>query len=323
MAELLILIIGILVLSGLFSGAEASLISLSKPEIEGFVQEKRWGANILARVHKKLERAVNTIVVLNNIVNIAGSILVGSMTIRLFGDAILAVVTTSLTFGVIIFSEILPKSLGMHYSHRLAIPVAIVVYYLMMPLFPLIWLLEQFTQIFKKGERKIGTEQQIRSLVNLGRRSGHIENDEGQLVHRAFILNDKTAHDIMTPLKDVISVTRGETIDEAAKKVFRENHSRFPVFGNSIHDVEGVVMGYDILQAVTEGNKNDHIGTIVQPGLIVSEDRQCDELLVLFRDKRQHQAVVQENGKTVGIVTLEDVLEELVGEIEDELDARD
>jgi len=74
---------------------------------------------------------------------------------------------------------------------------------------------------------------------------------------------------------------------------------------------------------VTEGNKNDHIGTIVQPGLIVSEDRQCDELLVLFRDKRQHQAVVQENGKTVGIVTLEDVLEELVGEIEDELDARD
>jgi len=261
--------------------------------------------------------------VLNNAVNIAGSMLVGSVTIRLYGDAILAVVTTALTFGIILFAEILPKSIGIHYSQRLAIPVSLAVSYLMVLMFPVIWLLEQFTRLFKRGERKIGTEQQIRSLVNLGRRAGHIESDESQLVHRAFILNDKTAQDIMTPLKDIISVHKNETISQAAKKVFRENHSRFPVFGNAIHDIEGVVMSYDILQSMIEGKGDMHVATIIQPCLIVDASENADALLCLFRDKKRHLAVVQDNGHTIGIVTLEDVLEELVGDIEDEMDVRE
>ena len=322
MFELGLLIATIILLSGFFSGAEATLISITQAEVEALAHEKKWGAHILQSVHKQLGRAIIAIVVMNNIVNIAGSIMVGNVAMRLYGSAQLAIVTTGLTFGVIIFSEILPKSLGMHYAHHIAIPVSMIIRLLMLLLFPFIILLEMMTNLFKKGERKIGTEQQIRSLVTIGRRAGHIESDEGQLIHRAFILNDKKAKDIMTHLKDIISVSYGETVGEAAKKVLKENHSRFPVFGDSIHDVEGVVMAYDILQALAEDNDDDHISTIVQPALTVLNTMRSDEMLALFRDKRKHIAVVQENGKTIGLVTLEDVLEELVGEIEDEFDAR-
>ncbi len=323
MLELVIIIVSVLVLSGFFSGAEATLISITQAEVETLAQEKRWGANILQSVHKRLSRAIIAIVVMNNVVNIVGSILVGNVAMRLYGSAQLAIVTTGLTFGVIIFSEILPKSLGMHYAHHIAVPVAVVIRLLMFLLLPFISLMEMMTNLFKKGERKIGTEQQIRSLVTIGRRAGYIENDEGQLIHRAFILNDKKAKDIMTHLKDIISVSYGDTIGEAAKKVLKENYSRFPVFGDSIHDVKGIVMAYDILQALAEDNNNDHISTIVQPALTVSNVMRSDKLLALFRDKRMHLAVVQENRKTVGLVSLEDVLEELVGEIEDEFDARE
>ena len=324
MTGLIFLIAGVLLFSGFFSGAEAALLSITQAEVETFLREKRWGASVLKIVQQSLNRAIIGIVIMNNIVNIVGSVLVGNRVLHLYGDAMLAITTAALTFSVILFSEILPKSLGIHYAPRIVILVAFPIRALTIALLPVIVLMEKMTNLFKRGEaRKVGTEQQIRSLATLGRRAGHIESDEGQLIHRAFILNDKTAHDIMTPLKDVVYLEENEKIGEAVKEVFRENHSRYPVAGSSINDIRGVVMSYDILQAVVEGRGGKKVRTIMEPTLVVSAGTRGDRLLMLFRDKNKHQAVVQEDGKTVGIVTLEDVIEELVGEIEDERDARE
>lgn len=323
MLELAIVILVILLFSGFFSGAEAALVSLSDPEVHSLADKKVIGSRILVRVHKQLNRSVITIVVWNNVVNIVGSILVGQLVITMYGDAILAVITTGLTFGIIIFSEIIPKAIGIHYAERVGVLTAPFIMILTTVMLPVIVLLEWITNLFKTGERKVGTEAQIRSLVTIGRRAGHIESDEGQLIHRAFILNDKSASDIMTPFKDIIAVNKENTIGEAWQKIDHNVHSRYPVFGASVHDIVGMIMKQDVLEALYEKRGGERIKSIARDILTVSADMRSDELIALFRDRNIHLAVVQEDEKTIGLVTLEDVLEELVGEIEDEMDVED
>ena len=323
MSTLIILIILVLAFSGFFSGSEAALVSLRSAEVETLVREKRRGAKVLAKVHGSLEQSVMTILIYNNIVNIVGSILVGHLVIKLYGNAVLAVITTGLTFGIIIFSEILPKSMGIHYAVKLSLVIAPLIYALTFMMYPLIFVLSKVTRSFKHGERKVGTEDQIRSLVAIGRRAGHIESDEVQLIHRAFLLNDKAAKDIMTPLKDIVSLEYDSSVEEATEKVVRNPFSRYPVLGTSIHDVRGTVIGRDLLAAYYEEKENLDLTSVMREPLIVDANIRSDQLLILFREEEKHFAVVQEKGKTIGVVTLEDVLEELIGEIQDETDTKE
>ncbi len=323
MIEIVIIIGCILLLSGFCSGAEAALVSISEADIEPLLQQKKFGATIVAKVKKYQYRSIITLVILNNIVNIVGSIVVGRIVIDRYGDAILAIITTGLTFGIIVFSEILPKSIGLHYRENVSLLSAPIVWLMTIVLLPIILFFEWCTSLLNKGHRKVGTEEEIRSLVSIGRRAGHIESDEGQLIHRAFILNDKKAGDIMTPLKDIVWCTDTSTVREAAQKVFTHTYSRYPVLGRSMHEVKGLVMSYDILECLAEGKDDRPIQSILREVLVVDSLRTADDLLLLFRDKHIHLAVVQHEGKTAGLVTLEDVLEELVGEIEDETDVED
>lgn len=317
----LILLTGIfVVLSGVLAMVDAAVLSVSHVEIEEMVMKRQWGSHALRAIHKHITRAVVVIVIATNIVNVLGPILVGQRAIDLFGNEIIGVITGVLAFLTIIFSEILPKSLGAHYAPfigRMSAPVILGCIYI---LYPLVRALEIFARLFQSGRRVIGTEEQIRSLVTTGRKSGHIETDEGQLIHRAFILNDKTAADIMTPLKDVLFVLAHETPNEVVAKPMHKRVSRYPVFGKSMHDFLGIVMSQDLLEAIAEGKGDAPVTDLIREGVLVPAHQRSDELINVFREKHSHLAVVQENGKTVGVVTLEDVLEELVGDIEDEAD---
>ena len=186
-------------------------------------------------------------------------------------------------------------------------------------LYPLVvgfeWLSNQFT----KGTRRIGTEDQIRSLVRIGHHAGHIGQDEGNLIHRAFVLDDKTAGEIMTPLVRVKAIGAAFTLRQAAAEVGRSEFSRYPVFGDSVDEVRGVVLARDLLTAISVDSRRS-LESLVRPAVIVPATTRSDRLLTMFRDNHLHLAVVQDLGKTVGVVTLEDVLEQLVGEIEDEKD---
>ncbi len=155
--------------------------------------------------------------------------------------------------------------------------------------------------------------------MRIGDRAGYIESGEGQLIHRAFILNDKTAGEIMTPLDWVKALGADFTIKQAVAEVCRSGYSRYPVFGRSIDDIQGIALSRDVLQSAGE-RSSDSLHSITRPAVIVDAQVKSDKLLALFRDKHIHLAVVQDLGKTVGVVSLEDVLEELVGEIEDEKD---
>ena len=323
MLELVALAGGFVVLSGLMAMIDAAILSVSRAEVEAMVQENLTGSHALRRVSHRITQAVVIIVILTNTINILGPILVGQKAIELFGSQIIGLITGILTFLTIVFSEIIPKSLGAHYApviSRFAAPPVVGLIYI---LYPLVRGLEKLAVLFQTGKRVIGTEEQIRSLATIGREAGHIESDEGQLIHRAFILNDKSAKDLMTPLKDMVGVQHDKTISEAAKVVFNHTFSRYPVFGASIHEVQGIAMSKDILEALAEGEDKMSVIHIMRDPMIIPSYMSADALLVRFRDKHIHLGIVQEDGKTIGLITLEDVLEELVGEIEDETDVED
>lgn len=323
MINLSILIGAFILLSGTMSLIDAAMLSVSRAEIEELVIRKLWGAGALKKLSRHMTRAVIVIVIFSNLVNILGPILVGEAAIQLFGNNIIGVITAILTFATILFSEIIPKSLGRHYAPGIARTVAPFLLAFVYALFPIVLLLEGLVGRMKgSGRRVVGTEEQIRALTRIGRMAGHIHAYEGHIVQRAFVLNDKTAGDVMTPVENVVFVTHKATVREAAEQVFKHTYSRYPVVGRDEHDILGVAMSRNILTALAEGKDSVPVTDIMTHLQNVDIGMRADQLLLFLRRKRTHMAVVQKELKTVGLVTLEDVLEELVGEIEDEEDIR-
>jgi putative hemolysin len=319
MLWIVLAVIVFLALSGLMAAVDAAVLSVSRPEIEVLIQEKKWGSRRLGQVKKEISQSVVVIVILTNTINVLGPILVSRQAFDLYGAESIVAITAVLALGTIVFSEIVPKALGAHYAPliaRISAPAILIGRYLMYPLVVgFAWLSKQFT----KGTRHIGTEDQIRSLVRIGHLAGYIQSDEGQLIHRAFVLNDTTAGEIMTPLNRVKALGAVFTIKQAAAEVCRSEYSRYPVFGQSTDDIQGIVLSRDVLKATLD-RSSDPLSSITRSAVIVDAQIKSDKLLTLFRDQHVHLAIVQDLGKTVGVVTLEDVLEELVGEIEDEKD---
>jgi CBS domain containing-hemolysin-like protein len=322
MLHVLLYFVGFVLLSGTMSLIDAAMLSVSRAEIEELVVRNVWGAKALKRLSRHMTRAVIVIVIFSNLVNVLGPILVGEQAIREYGSGVIGAITALLTLATILFSEIVPKSLGRHYAPGISCAVAPVLLALVFILLPAVLPLEWLVGKLKSGRRVVGTEEQIRALTRIGRMAGHIHAYEGHIVQRAFVLNDKTATDVMTPIDQVAFVTSKATIRDAAETVFRYTYSRYPVIGTDIHNILGVVLSRSILTALAEGKDDVPVTEIMTHLQSVDAAMRADELLLFLRRKRTHMAVVKKEFETVGLVTLEDVLEELVGEIEDEEDIR-
>jgi len=307
-------------LSGLMAAVDAAVLSVSHPEIDELIQRSKRGARRLREVKQELTRSLAVIVILTNLVNVLGPILVSQQAFGLYGPKALVPITIVLMLGTIVFSEVIPKALGSHYAPQLARWSAPVIRALGLAIYPLGVALAWLSDTLMRGQRRIGTETQIRALVKLGRKGGHIEPTEGHMIFRTFRLNDRMAQHIMTPLEKVISLPASATIGEAAEIIRTKEFSRYPVFGKSPDDVRGMLITRDVLGMLADGEKEKTITSILHAPLVVSAETRADELLLEFRTRHQHLAVVQQGERTVGVVSLEDVLEEIVGEIEDEKD---
>lgn len=310
-----------LLLSAVMAAVDAAVLSVTLPEVDEMLLAQRPGARNLKLVKQRLTRAVVVIVILTNSINVIGLILVSQLAVKTVGTGAIGLVVIVLTLGTIVFSEIIPKSIGSHYSPTISRYAAGPIRLLQMALLPLVVSLEWLSALFTSGTRPIGTEEQIRSLTTIGRKAGFIEDDEGRLIHQAFVLNDRTAADIMTPLEKVTSLNVSQSIGEAAVVARESIYSRFPVFGETADDVEGTIMIRELLEASADDRHEDSVVPLIRPAFLVGADMPSDELLLAFRKRRSHLAIVRDHRRTVGLVTLEDVLEELVGEIEDEMDA--
>jgi putative hemolysin len=320
MLIVIVLIVLFLTASGIMAAVDAALLSVTEPEILELIVKKRRGAKRLNAIRQQLTRAVVVVVILTNLINVVGPIIVSQQAVLVFGTEILAVITVTLTLGTIVCSEIIPKSVGNRYATTIGRFAATPIHWMQFVLFPLVIVLEWLSDKFTRGTRRIGTEEQIRSLATLGRRAGYIEHDESHLIHRAFVLNDRSAADIMTPLERVVSLPASLSVSDAVAKLRTARFSRVPLFGESANDVRGIVLVRDLLEATIHDSSVELVSQIALPAVIVDANTRSDELLPELLKRRIHLAVVQRDGKTIGVVSLENVLEELVGDIKDERD---
>jgi len=318
MLQLVILVIVFLVASGFLSMLDAALLSVSHAEVEALVNKRKWGSRALQIVTQRLTRAVIVLVIFTNAVNIIGPVIIGVWATEALGSHWLGVVTGVLAAATIVFSEIIPKSLGTHYAPTISRLSAPFILFFSKLLHPAVIFIEWILKPFKKGDRPVGTEEQIQALVQLGGRAGHIEEDERQLIQRAFRLNDRRASDIMIPRSRMITVPSTATVGDVALVTQSEPHTRYPVVGETLDDVWGFILSRDVLRAISAGKHGDPVGSLLQEVLFVSPKMRADSLLFLFRDRRVHLAIVRDEHRTLGLVTLKDVLEELVGDMADE-----
>lgn len=322
MIQLLIAVLIVLISSALCSGAEAALFSVPLVRVRQLGETRKPAALALLKIRQKMSRPIATIVILNNVANIVGSIVVGGIATQVLGSQWLGVFSGLLTFLVIIFAEIIPKTLGERYAERIGLIVARPVLLLTRIFTPLVWCIEKVTAPITKGGRyPVTNEAEIRLLAHIGSQEGIIDKRESDMIQRVFRLNDLTADDIMTPRVNLTYLHGDETLGEAKSAILASQHSRIIVIGNSIDNVQGIVFKNELLAAMVEAKYDQPIVSFKHEPQFVPESTHADRLLEVFQKTRRHLVVVlDEFGGTAGVVTLEDVLEVLTGEIVDETD---
>ncbi|MCI5050776.1 MAG: hemolysin family protein [Candidatus Pacebacteria bacterium] len=320
MTTLIILALAVVAGSGLFSGIEAALFSVPHSRVLLLKEQKRKGADALATIKENPQKAIIVIVIANNIVNIVGSIFVGVVATNILGDAMIGIVSAVLTFLIIIFGEILPKTIGENNAEKIGLLVSRPLIFAIKILTPIVWLLEQLTKKFSIS-RKLVSEEELHMLSELGHLEGSIEEDERDIIQKVFTLNDMTAYDIMTPRTVISAFQKDAVIGEIRNDIYELNNSRIPVFEDSMDKIIGLAYRKNILIALAKDEDDRTIESFMQDVLYVSEDIRVDDLLQLFLERREQLAIVKDEFEgTSGLVTLEDVLEQLVGEIVDEDD---
>jgi CBS domain containing-hemolysin-like protein len=322
MSELFFVVVLVLAVSALCSGAEAALFSISLVRVRQMAEGGGAAAKALVQIRANLGRPISTIVVLNNIANIGGSIIIGDLATNVFGTRWIGAFSAGLTLAVIIFSEIIPKTLGERYANTIAPLVAQPVRLLTFLFTPIVWFIERLVAPVVGGPQGPTTnEAEIRLLARIGQQEGIIERDESEMIERVFRLNDTVAGHIMTPRVSLTYLYADDTLAEARERILTSEHSRLIVVGDSIDDVRGIALRNELLIALIEGREGEPVAAVMRPANFIPASVRADRLLEVFRQTRQHLAVViDEYGGVAGVVTLEDVLEVLTGEIVDETD---
>jgi CBS domain containing-hemolysin-like protein len=302
---------------------EAAILSLPLVKARILVEQKRRAAATLLFIKENIHLAVATIVILNNTVNIVGSIYVGQLVSRLLGSQWLGIASAIITFAIIIISEVIPKTIGEHYKVQISLISA-------KPLQTLIWLLRPLVSIlvlattpFKSKLRlpKV-TEEEIKIMLRLGRDAGTVETDEETLCNRVFRLNDLKAIYMMKPIKNIYALEANRSLSEVKGEIINSPYSRIAVYENSIANIVGVCSQRNLLKEIAKDNYEAKVKDFISRPIFVDENEKADKLLEKFQAYHQHLFIVQNSAKeNIGILTMEDVLEELFGEIYDEKDS--
>jgi len=321
----LAILVGLLVLSGSFSGSETALVALSMARVEALVQEGRAGAAALYRLKKDPSRMLTTILIGNNLVNIGASAMATVIATREFGEAGPGIAVGALTLFILVFGEITPKSLATRNPERISLFAAVPLLMFMKLMYPLVWMFGHFTtwvhRISGGHEEPTVTESELIGMLGHGVAEGEIERGEREIIERVFEFNDLKVQDVMTPKGKLFVLDGSLSVAEAVPLVTDQPYSRIPVYEDNPDDIVKVIFLRDLLNATASKQLDVRIGSIAHQPLFVSQFQPLDDLFETFRRHRRHfSIVVDEYGEVRGVATLEDLMEELVGEIYDESD---
>ena len=318
-------LLGLLALSGAFSGSETALVALSMARAEALLREKRAGATALYQLKKDPSRMLTTILIGNNLVNIGASAMATVIATREFGDAGPGIAVGALTLFILVFGEITPKSLATRHPERISLFVAVPLMLFMKLMFPLVWVFGHFTSWVHRlsggQEEPTVTESELIGMLGHGVAEGEIESGEREIIERVFAFNDLKVRDVMTPKGRLFVLDGALSVAEALPLVTDQPYSRIPVYEENPDNIVKVIYLRDLLNATASQQLDVRIGSIAHQPLFVSQYQSLDELFNTFRRHHRHfSIVVDEYGDVRGAATLEDLMEELVGEIYDESD---
>jgi CBS domain containing-hemolysin-like protein len=327
MTTQIFLLVLLLILSGFFSGSETAIISLSNARVRTLVTEKRKNSRILDLLKRDPHKLLITILIGNNLVNIGASVLATVVFTDLFGSTGLGIATGVMTFLVLVFGEITPKSFATKYAVGMSLFVAKPLYIMQIIFSPVIWILNKLVRLLMNimGSEYIDeevSEEEIKALIELGAEKGSIEKREKELLKNILQFNDITVEEVMTPRVSIDALPEESSLQEAIDFVIKKSHSRIPIYKDTIDNIVGIVTIKDILMLSEEYNDNKKLENCdLKKPLFVPVSKKIDILFKEFQKARTHIAIViDEYGGTAGIVSLEDLLEEIVGEIIDESD---
>ena len=322
----ILLLVVLLILSGFFSGSEVALISLTKMKAKRMLENKKLGAIFVNKLKEDPQRMLATILIGNNLANVAAAAIATSMSINLFQNYAIGIATGVMTLLILIFGEITPKSISAKNNELVSQIVAAPIWYLSIILAPILNVLDKFLNRFIKligikSQEKVTTEEDIMSIVRVAEEEGSIKEIEKTMIKRIFEFDDITVGEISTPRRDMVIIESKTKIKDAMDVFMKKNHTRMPVYENTRDNIVGIVHVKDLITHTQGKNKNESINKIMYKAYFVPEVKKISNLMKQFQKRKEHLAiVVDEHGSITGLVTLEDALEEIVGEIMDETD---
>ena len=324
--ENFIFLVILIAMSGFFSASEIAIFSLSKAKLKSLEKNKVRGSKRLIKLKSKPQRLLINILIGNNLVNIGASALATVIAYNYFGKTGPAIATGILTIVVLVFGEIGPKGFATTHAEKFALgvaPVLVVIDYFLRPISVVFEFINRFAlKFFTKGiDLPSVSEEELTALAEIGAEEGVVEPKEKEMIKRVLEFNDIDASDVMTVRSDIFALSSDLTIEKAVLKINDSHYSRIPIYKNDLDDIIGIIYLPDILREYTKGNKKITVEKISRKPYFIPEQRKIDNIFKDFQRQHNHIAIVlDEQGTTSGLVTLEDLLEEIVGEIMDESD---
>ena len=313
-------------LSGYFSGLEVALVSVRLSKIEQLIKNKVKGASSLHKLKSNPSRMMSSVNLGNNLASIAATALATDIALKLFGDEGLAIAIGIMTFLILVFGEITPKTYCNANATKVAVRNSRILLAFSYALFPIVWIFEIITKGMIKltGSSDIPpglTEDEIKEIVNQGLKDKAIEKQESELVHGALNFDDIVIRSVMTPRPKMFMLRSKMMLFEALPEINKNGFSRIPVYSENRDKIVGIVHVRDVLKRLEGEDKMITLEQIMREPFFVSQEKKVSDLLKEMQGRKAHMAIVVDEFSGVeGCVTLEDLVEEIVGEIHDETD---
>jgi putative hemolysin len=326
--SLWILIVLLLGCSAFFSGSETALMTVSRARLRQLSRKRSRGVRIVEGILEKPERLIGTILLGNNLVNVAMSAIATAIALSIWGEAGIVYVTIGLTVIILIFAELTPKVYARYHSEAISLFTAPILKGIMTVFRPITaganFLVQKILLLMDiditRSRRNIVTEGEVKSLINISWEDGSISAEEKEMISKIFTLNDKPVSEVMVPRRRMVTLRSDQTVEQVLKIVKRSGYSRYPIRLGKTQEIIGFIHAKDLLGK--SGNKKlISMKKLIRPAYFIPDNKKINSQLRHFKSRKLHQAVVlSEKGDVAGLLTLEDILEQMVGRIEDEYD---
>jgi len=328
----LILFFVLIVLSAFFSGSEAAYFSLSREMVGRLKENTSKGARRIVTLLENSRKLLVTILVGNTVVNVSAASVAALLTsdlseaLHFSKDLAIFIEIVVVTLVLLIFSELTPKIVAvknpLKFANKVSIPL-IIIHYLF---YPIVTILDQFPALFSgllatRVKKHLLSKDELKTLIEFSQERGTLEADEREMIHSIFEFSKTIVKQIMVPRIDMVCVERSTSLNKLIDLIHSKGHTRIPLYEEKVDNILGIIHAKELLPFINNKDRQIDLATLARPAMFVPESKRIDELLNELQSEKQHMAiVVDEYGGTAGLITLEDVIEEIVGEIQDEYD---